>query len=103
MGNEQLRAVIFTQDGANLVGRLAECHAYADQRGYELVATVTGDGTGAKFAQAMAMLRDGRAHIMVVHGLDDLPPGRLPRIEVATLAPRPGRHRSRRPRRLRSD
>ena len=69
-------------------------------RGYgddEVVALVLGDGV-AQWPDLVAMLATGTAQVLVVARPEHLPPGRLPRLEVATPAAAPGLPRARRPR-----
>ena len=101
MGSDQLRAVIFTQRGPDLVGRLARCHAHCEERRYDVgepPRVIVGDKTGHRWGEAVAMTKDGRVDIIVVYSRDDPPPDRVPRWEAVTDAPRPrpGRRRLRR-------
>lgn len=102
MGTPRPRAVIFTQRGADLVGRLARCQAHCEDRGYQLgdpPRVIVGDGSGHRWDEAMAMLLDGRADVIVTYARTDPPADRVPRWEAAEDAP-PVRRGKRRLRRL---
>jgi hypothetical protein len=81
MGRDQLNAVIFVRRGDGASGRVAGCWDHCQRRGYHTTA-VLGD-----WAEVVEMVMSGRAEVVVVHSRDDLPPGRVPRVEVAGEAP----------------
>jgi hypothetical protein len=77
--NERPRAIIY----APVVepGAAVRCLDHCRESGYHLIGVVVAD-----FSAALRMLGDAKAVILVVAERSDLPPGRTPRIEVASSA-----------------
>lgn len=91
-----LRAVVFLPPGTPGAGIWRDaCAEYVELRGYRLAAVCSA------WADAITMVFDGEADVVVVGRRDHLPRDRTPRVDVVAEEPRataPGR---RRPRRLR--
>jgi hypothetical protein len=97
MTRQPLSAVVYVRDGRERPRSLRHAIKYCERMRYT-VAGVVVDKTGSGWASAFAMLAVGEAQILVVGLREDLPPDRLPRIEVvAELSGWPDK--ARRPRR----
>jgi len=82
-----LRAVIYLPAGEQMDRWRRTCALHVEARGYELVSIVIDEASGERWSSIQALLRDGRVDVIVVARRDQLPPDRLPRIEVASEEP----------------
>lgn len=81
MDRDPLRAVVLVQPGPHADRRLAACWDHCHRRGHHIVAVVT------TWEEAAKLVLAGHADIIVVHSPAELPPDRVPRVEVAGQAP----------------
>jgi len=80
--SDTLRAVVYLASHLSdpIVWR-DRCLAHCITRGYDIAAVVT--GSLAAWAQVQQMVADGEAQVIVASRFEDLPIGRLPRLEEA--------------------
>lgn len=105
-GTGKLPAVIWVADDPEWERYAGQCTEWCRQAGHEIVAMVTGR-SGGTYEDVLRMVMDGRAEVIVIATRDQLPAGRLPRVEVVAeerrrLIPQQRRHLQR-PRFLRRD
>lgn len=79
-----MRAVIYVRGNDSVADRIAECGAYCGARGYRIVGAILGDPDGERWSEVAAMAQTRQIEVAVVHSRRDLPPERVPRIEIAT-------------------
>lgn len=80
--SETLRAVVYVAGHLSDIGLWRDrCLTHCVTRGYEIAAVVT--GSLAAWIQVQQMIADDEASVIVTSSLEDLPLGRLPRLEEA--------------------
>lgn len=105
---ETLRAIVYLGSHlADLAIWRDRCLTHCVTRGYEIAAVVT--GALPAWIQVQQMVADDEANVIVTSSLDDLPIGRLPRLEEAGTPARqvpgvvPAERRARRTRHRKPD
>jgi hypothetical protein len=86
--HDVLRAVIYIHGPADVHRWAGLCLAHCTRLGYQVVALVQ-DEDGHRWNDVGVMLNEHRAEVVVTGGLEQLPPDRVPRIEVAEDQPGP--------------
>lgn len=78
-----LRAVIYVAEHTNMEVAQAACLAHCEERGYLVKSLILGDRAGVRWHEGVqAMLFKGEVDVVVIYSRADLPPARLPRVEV---------------------
>lgn len=78
---ESLPAVIWVADDPEWEKYTGQCVEWCCRNDYKIVAVVE-ERTGGRYEDAQQLITDGRAALVVVAGRDQLPPDRIPRLEV---------------------
>lgn len=89
---ENLRAIIYIHGSSDIHRWAALCLSHCVRLGYQVVSLVE-DPDGDRWSSVDAMLHEHRAEVVVTGGLEQLPPNRIPRIEVAEDHPGPPQRR----------
>jgi hypothetical protein len=79
MDGRILRAIIYCR--TNRRSRVEHCWAYCTRQGYTVVAAIF--DTNGGWPLVMALVRAEQVDVVVVPNLDEPPPDRRPRLEVA--------------------
>jgi hypothetical protein len=76
-------AIIYLLDSPETQRWARVCMDWCERRAYQLVGIVVDETPdGSKWASVVQMLADGSAHVCVVPRWDQMPPDRVPRVEV---------------------
>lgn len=76
------KAIIYVSDGGEADRWLDECTRYCGKRRYEIEAVVIDNARGERWTDALNLVTEGRAEVIVVARHDHLPADRPGRIEV---------------------
>ncbi len=79
--HHEVQAIIYVHSD-NLNIHTERCADYIHRLGYALAAVVVDDQDGGRWHEAAGMLLSGDAQVLVVAERDELPPDRLPRVDV---------------------